>query len=289
MRLIERVRQINWAAIGFVAILFSPEIAAFSYIAVAGTKGERPEIALGVPGEYLERHGYILGKPGHFTPWVCEHLTKASFVERAKRDDFTFYADDDVPVEFRATLADYADSPFDRGHMAPARDMVHSAMAMRDAYRLSNMMPQAKGLNRGEWRRLEAHIAELASEVGAEVWVATGPAFLPRSHGALMKDGSSAEYDMEFRVIGAGHMLNLVNSDLIDLGGRLWVPSHCWKAAIVKCSGKYEAFAWLIPNDDDPPPFEKCEATIDDIERAAGLDLFSALPDAVEEALEAAK
>lgn len=242
-------------------------------------KADRPEIALGVPGEYLERHGYIVGKPGHYTPWVIEHLTKANFVERAKRDDFTFYADDDTPVEFRATLADYAGGKYDRGHMAPARNMVHSAMAMRDAYRLSNMMPQAPGLNRGEWKRLEEHIAKAVGDDGTEIWVVTGPAWLPDAKGRV-----------SFEAIGKHHV---------------FAPTHCWKAVFLrhglpaaekpisklhaKVGSGGEVAAWLMPNVENPPKFEDCRVSIDEVERASGLDLFSGLPDAMEEALEAAK
>lgn len=279
MRLIERVRRVDWAPVALVLLLFSPEIAVFSYIAVAESKSERPEIALGVPGEYLERHGYILGKPGHFTPWVCEHLTKASFVQRSKRDDFTFYADDDVPSEFRATLWDYHGSGYDRGHMAPAGDCEHDAMAMRDCFRLSNMMPQTPELNRVEWRKLEEHVRDLAREDGVQVWVFTGPAFVPDETG-----------EIRFEALG---------------DHQVWIPSHCWKVVFIrddlpagekpisklhaKLGSSGEVAAWLMPNVANPPKFEDCRVSVDEVEKAAGLDLFSALPDEIEEGLEAAK
>lgn len=226
------------------------------------SRGERPEVKWGTPTvDYLERHGYILGRPGHFTPWVMEHRTAASFMHKADRSDFSFYADDDTPKEFRATLQDYEGAGYDRGHMVPAGNCTGDPMAMRDCYRLSNMMPQTPELNRGEWKRLEEHVRQLASQPGAECWIVTGPCW-PASE--------------------VGH----VSFDAIGFH-EVWAPKACFKAVLTQFPGnKVTVKAWMLPNTGNPPAFEKCEVSVDAIEAAAGLDLFAGLPDDLEEKLE---
>ncbi|KAL8195936.1 UNVERIFIED_CONTAM: hypothetical protein K2H54_000210 [Gekko kuhli] len=66
-----------------------------------------------------------------------------------------FAEDKEVPVQFRATLADYHRSGYDRGHQAPAADMRSTTTTMKESFLLTNMTPQLPELNRGSWRILE--------------------------------------------------------------------------------------------------------------------------------------
>jgi endonuclease G, mitochondrial len=234
----------------------------------------RPELTFGTPSDdFIARHGYIIGRSTHYTPWVIEHLTSASFANRALRTDFDFYSDDDQPAECRWTNRDYLASGFDRGHLAAADNQTHSAMAMRDSFCLTNTMPQTPELNRGAWRMLEEHVGRLAAESGVEVWVATGPAWLPDEEGRV-----------KFQTVGSH---------------AIWAPTHCWKAAFVKRpvarghgqgpSEKFELSAWLLPNTNVPPAFDKCRVSVDEIERVTGLDLWAGLPDELERELEASE
>ena len=244
----------GWAA---VSLLFAGgEIAA-----------ERIELRYGAPTkDYVERTGYVAGRGGHFTPWVIEHLTADDFVRRAARDGLDFHVDEEQPAECRWTNGDYRGSGYDKGHLAPAADNVHSAAAMRDSFSLTNATPQTPELNRGPWRMLEEHVGRLAAGDGCEAWVVTGVAFLPNEKGAIV-----------------------VNT--IGPGGRQWVSTHCWKAVLLGGAGdgRLEAFAWLLPNTHEPPRYDACRVSVDDIERAVGLDLFADLDDELETRLEGAK
>lgn len=74
-----------------------------------------------------------------------------------------------APTE-RAELIDYRNSGYDRGHMTPAADAGNS-IEMSDTFLLSNMTPQSKKLNEGNWKDLETHIRNKAKGI---TYVATG-------------------------------------------------------------------------------------------------------------------
>lgn len=235
----------------------------FASVHEAATSRPRPELQFGTPSEdFIARHGYIQARATHFTPWVLEHLTAASFRENALRSDFDFYSDDEQPAECRWTNRDYQASGYDKGHLAPAGDAVSSAMAMRDSFVLTNTMPQTPELNRGPWRMLEEHVCQLVEAGGgAEAWVATGPAFVPAC--------------------------GTIKIETLGPNGRIWAPNFCWKAVLLKRGDKFEAFAWMLPNSSKPPKFEDCRVSVDEIEGATGFDLFAGLPDEIEDKLEA--
>lgn len=137
-------------------------------------------LTLGVPGkcdQVIEREGYALGysEKHEQALWVQYKLTKAETLSRkaSRQDNFM---DDPTVKTGSATLADYAGSGYDRGHLAPAADMHWSDSAMLESFYMSNMSPQAPAFNRGVWKALEQQVRRFAYSEG-EVWVATGPVF----------------------------------------------------------------------------------------------------------------
>jgi endonuclease G len=78
-------------------------------------------------------------------------LTKEKLAKNGDTDrkHSTFQEDTSVPIGFRARLADYLRSGFDRGHMAPAADAKFSQAAMDETFILTNISPQVgQGFNR---------------------------------------------------------------------------------------------------------------------------------------------
>ena len=194
--------------------------------------------------------------------WVTYHLTREDLaqVEVERTDDFR--PDPELSDEERAELADYRGSGYDRGHMAPAADFKRSRLAMSTTFLLSNMAPQRPQLNRGRWAMLEDAVRQLANDHGS-VWIYTGPLYLD-------SDGRPA----------AGTQ---------TINGRVTVPSHFYKAVLCEHdSGTHEMFAYIMPNGTEPVTGALTEyvVTVDAIEAATGLDLFAALPDALERRLE---
>lgn len=88
-------------------------------------------------------------------------LTEAREVKRTNR----FYQEARLPSAERATLQDYKNSGFDRGHLFPAGD-ASSDKIMAQSFSLSNIVPQAAQHNRRAWNIIERDTAPLCDACG---------------------------------------------------------------------------------------------------------------------------
>ncbi len=81
----------------------------------------------------------------------------------------------------RVESADYSESGYDRGHMAPnyAIGTRYGAAAQEETFKMSNVCPQRHRLNAGLWKDLEAKIADNYTGRYGQVWVVDGPVFGP--------------------------------------------------------------------------------------------------------------
>ena len=174
---------------------------------------------------------------------ASEHLTRRRIqAARQQQRDDAFHAEDRLPEDERARLADYARSGFDRGHMAPSGDMP-TPSAQAESFSLANMVPQNPGSNRCLWEGIESTVRALAVDEG-EVWVVTGPIF--------------------------------EGQNLQRLNGRVLVPTSLYKAVYLPARG--EAGAYVAPNE---PGLAWRAVSLDQLRELAGLDAFPALPASV--------
>ncbi|GAA4015978.1 DNA/RNA non-specific endonuclease [Actimicrobium antarcticum] len=107
--------------------------------------------------------------------YVAERLNKDNLDNKITRGT-RFFADARLPSGERAELADYKQSGFDRGHMAPAGDMATDA-AMAQSFSLANMVPQATINNRKPWAAIEKATRNYVLRASGDVYVITGPVF----------------------------------------------------------------------------------------------------------------
>jgi endonuclease G len=109
--------------------------------------------------------------------YVAERLNKAALAARdsGKRTD-RFFADARLPRAERASLEDYRNSGFARGHMAPAGNMT-TVGAMAQSFSLANMVPQAPRNNSGAWSGIERATRKYVMRAQGDVFVLTGPVF----------------------------------------------------------------------------------------------------------------
>lgn len=210
-------------------------------------------------GDLLCRVGYALAhNPEHKTPdWVAEHLTreKARAVLARSND---FQPDPDLEPGQRAELADYKNSGYDRGHMAPAGDMRWDKEAMSESFFLSNMSPQiGPGMNRGIWKNLEEKVRLWAIKRG-ELYIFTGP---------IYANGSSEK---------------TIGSDKVA------VPTHFYK--IIFDPVRVEAIAFILPNQSlkakDLPNYI---VSVHEVEAQTGLNFLSNIDEPVQQLVESKK
>ncbi len=153
-----------------------------------------------------------------------------------------------------ATLDDYRNSGFDRGHMAPAADMKWSEQAMADCHYLTNICPQDRKLNGGRWATLEGRCREWARRDSAIIIIA-GPVL----------------NDIMTRTIGPSEVP---------------VPERFFKIILSPYVNPPRAIAFIMPNSPEVDPLEKLTVSVDQVEQITGFDFFSALPDSIEDAVE---
>ncbi|KAF8519320.1 hypothetical protein BU17DRAFT_89974 [Hysterangium stoloniferum] len=232
----------------------------------------------GHPGpisDLLTRKVYVAGYDRRLRhpSWTAEHLTRAMLgqsalepvtaTETGDRSKSTFEEDKDIPTFFRARLADYFKSGYDRGHMVPAADAKISQEAMDETFLLSNIAPQVgNGFNRHYWAYLERWCRDLTQSF-SDVYVFTIPLYLPK----LDTDGKSR---VTYEVIG-----NPPN---------VAVPTHFAKVVLTTRPvspstphiSEVSAGAFVLPNAPIPhdAPLKGFIVPVDAVEKAAGLQIF---------------
>lgn len=175
--------------------------------------------------------------------WSAEHLTAPDLAQaRVTPREGTFHDEERLPPDDRATVEDYTNSGYDRGHMTPSGDMPDQ-QRQEQSFSLANVVPQAPNLNRRTWAGVESEVRKLAEREG-ELYVVTGPTFQGQS--------------------------------LQSLKGRVLVPSSVWKAVydpVARGAGAY-----ICTNVNRP----RCTTmAVAALMRITSIDPFPALPDAV--------
>ena len=243
--------KLRWNFLLLIYILFS------LFGLSAAEPPQYDNLALGIPGKcdtLIDRPGYALGYIEYHeqAAFVIYKLTaREALTKEAKRTN-RFRSDPEIPTG-SATTADYRRSGYDRGHLAPAADMAFSVQTMADSFFMSNMSPQKPAFNRGIWKRLEEQVRQIAIREKA-IYVVTGP-ILPKKKTVT---------------IGANQVT---------------VPTHYYKV-IFDLTPPRKMIGFILPNEGSNEPLVTFAVTVDAVEKATGLNFFSALPKAVQERLE---
>lgn len=209
--------------------------------------------------------------------WVLERVTKESSSGIGNRANAVFEEDSSIDVRFRNQLTDFQMSGYDRGHMAPAANHKGSQKALEQTFTMSNISPQVgKGFNRDYWARFE-HFIKGLTKTCDEVFVVTGPLFLP----VLTPRG----YKMDFPLIG--QVPNLVA-----------VPTHYFKVVLAESKARnllgmkpVVLGAFVMPNSSIHPdtPLSAFSVPLEALESSSGLRFFpSFLTSPMRETLDAA-
>lgn len=194
---------------------------------------------------------------------MAEHITPESLsAKNGDRRHSYFEEDQAIPPMFRAKLADYQRSGYDRGHQVPAADAKWSQEAMNSTFLLSNMCPQVgDGFNRDYWAHFEDFCRRLTNRFPS-VRVVTGPLYLP-------KRDTDGKWRVSYEMVGSPP--------------NVAVPTHFYKIIFAedgKTGGNVSVGAFVLPNARiaNDKPLTDFEVPIEAIERASGLEFASKLP-----------
>ncbi|WP_374948505.1 DNA/RNA non-specific endonuclease [Mucilaginibacter sp.] len=217
---------------------------------------------------YVESYSNNRGTPN----WVSWHLDASNITNSAPRGDnfagfiglsTTFYH-----VESNA----YQNSGFDRGHNCPSADRTSSASANSATFLMTNMIPQAPNNNEQTWANMENYLRAQVVE-GNEVYIVMGNYGV----GGMGNNGAA----------------NKINNDHVT------VPSNVWKVAVIvptgdndlgRVSANTRVIAVNTPNiNTTSTDWKNYRVTVRDIEKATGYNLFSNLPQSVQDAIEIKK
>ncbi len=213
----------------------------------------------GLPTLFRKRNSQLIHHTGYTVSynkqtkipnWVAWTLTPERLEEVVSRYD-KFLPDPEVadPV----TTDDYTRSGYDRGHLCPAADNKWDGQAMRESFYMTNVCPQDRNLNRGDWNDLEE---------ACRAWTMT--------YGRLYVVAGPVLYDGEHQHIGHS---------------RVTVPEAFFK--VIFCPDPLKAVGFIYKNRSGNRLLGAYVNSVDDVERITGIDFFPSLPDSVEDAVEA--
>lgn len=181
----------------------------------------------------------------HGPLWSAEHLTP-QHLDDARDNTRTnrFFVDKKLPPGNSATLSDYKQSGYDRGHMSPAGDR-WDKKGMAESFSLANVVPQNPSNNRRIWARIEQAVRRLVEQSG-DAYVVTGPLFSGR----------------QLQTIGESRVL---------------VPTQLYK--VVYLPARDLTFAIVV---DNTPTNEYTVKTVHELEAMSGLQ-FPGIPDTLKD------
>lgn len=223
-------------------------------------KPHQSNTMLEIPTYTVEREGWRAVHTGytvdfnpdwHIPNWVAYELTAEELqgdVPRAKN-----FIPDPAFIDQCPTTYEYSNSGFDRGHLAAAGDMKWSRQAMAESFYTSNICPQNHNLNGGDWENLESRVRGWASKYG-NIYIACGPIV-----------GKNYQTIGEMKVV---------------------VPESFFKVLLCKMNGQWQGIGFIFKNEAGHKPLNSYCKSIDEVEKATGIDFFPQLDDAIENKIE---
>lgn len=262
-----------------ITIIGSPEKDTITYekeVIAGGDSIEIPVIPMHLPSQLLRRKAYVTSynRETRCPNWVAWRLTEEHTDGPYNRKGVPYYDDNGIAIgigrvteetqkgdyfadmeceEPRQSLFDWStEYNMSHGHLCPAGDNRWDKAAMNQSFLLTNMCPQDRKLNGGGWQKLEDKCRSWARRYG-EVWIVAGPIFREGVHRRL---------------------------------GDIMIPEAFFK--VVLCmKGEPRAIGFVYENTSESQSMAEQACTVDDIERITDYDFFSALPDSIEQRVEA--
>jgi DNA/RNA endonuclease G (NUC1) len=188
-------------------------------------------------------------------------LSKRLHVEAAKHETFGDAVDPRYPVTPASLTAQQAlakPSIIQRGHMVPNNALKctgtyeEGQLAQKETFSVANIVPQMKLSNAPSWSALESACLDWAKEIG-QVWLFVGPIYHNKTNPVLTAKRTTGE--------------------------KLVVPSpdELYYVVIGKRGGKTAAVGFKMPHIPEIIDFHKFAVSVDEIEKATGINFMPAL------------
>lgn len=182
-----------------------------------GPENLRPHCPTQSGGELIQHTYYELCYSEFWeqSQWVYYQLEKKEIENPTKTPRSNDFRKDPKVSTGSSDPMDYHGSNYDKGHLAPARDMGFDPQAMSESFYMSNISPQDLNLNRKIWLALEDFTRKMAVEKQS-VLVYVGPILihLPKSW--------------------------------IGVKNNIGVPNYFWKMIVIPDT--MECIGFVIPN-----------------------------------------
>ena len=207
-----------------------------------------------VPSVVKEYEGFTVDfNPENRTPNYVAWILHGHETDGATSRSNKFWTDEEL--DRCPDTRDYSHSGYDRGHMCPAGEQKWSDKAMHHSFVMANICPQKHELNTGAWKTLED------------------------------KERSWARRDSAIVII-AGPIYDSSDSETIGRN-KVRVPSAFFKVLLAPFAKPMRAIGFVYPNMKCDGNMQAYAVSVDDVEKMTGLDFFSALPDDIENDIEA--
>lgn len=214
------------------------------------------EVPKPVSGHQVVSHpGYVLcyNETYEQPDWVAYALTRDELDANNTGRTENFREDPDIRTD-SAHLSDYRNSGYDRGHLLPSADRTSSTELNDATFLLSNMSPQVHRFNAGLWLKAEGAVRDAARQYGT-LYVATGPVF---------------------------------GDDMDTIGEcNVAVPKEFYKVLLgVDADGAWQSIGMILPQEYKDGNLKPYFMSVNEVEKATGLDFFPSLDDRIEEQVE---
>jgi len=187
--------------------------------------------------------------------WVAYSLSPGQISSR--QIERPYFLRDPLVKTKSAHYKNYYPNGYEKGHLMPAGDRRFSVEAYDETFYTSNVSPMDHYFNSGIWNNLEKQVRYWVKRYG-KLYIVTGGVLQP----GLERIGRE----------------------------QVAVPDYFYKVILdYKNPKKARLIGFLIPHKDLDDDLTSFVVPVDSIEKLTGIDFFLALPDSIENRLEAKK
>ena len=207
-----------------------------------------------------ENYSFSYSEEDEQSEWVAYELTKEETYGKLSRSNA--FTEDPIVSTESAHVYEYRESGYTKGHLAPAADMKFDRTAMMECFYTSNISPQKQKFNAGIWNDLEMQTRHWARKFN-KVYIVTGPVFSPNDEKM--------------------HYTN--NRGEVETS-EITIPAKFFKIIYdFSYAGKEKMIGFIIPQSAKGDIFEYA-VTVDEVEKATGIDFFNNIAPKTQDALE---